>query len=271
MYGRILIDNITKNQWQAEWGLSIYLEYEGRKILLDAGTTGKFAENADEMGIDLSQVEFGVLSHAHFDHSDGLEDFFARNAKAAFYLREGAKEDCYSIQNWLEKKYIGIRQGYLERFKDRLIYVSGDYEIVPGVFLLPHKTPGLEEVGKQAGMYRKEKDGWKPDGFDHEQSLVFDTPKGLVIFNSCSHGGADTIIKETAATFPDKKLYAMIGGFHLFRSPDEAVYEFAGRVRDTGIEKIYTGHCTGDRAMEILKEELGEKVQQIYTGLEILL
>ena len=57
-------------------------------------------------------------------------------------------------------------------------------------------------------MYLKEKRRWRPDSFSHEQSLVFDTPDGLVIFNSCSHGGADTIIREVTATFPDKKVKA---------------------------------------------------------------
>ena len=98
---------------------------------------------------------------------------------------------------------------------------------------------------------------------------MFDTEKGLVIFNSCSHGGADNIIKEVAATWPDKHICAYIGGLHLFRSPDEEVYEFARRVRETGIKKIYTGHCTGERAMEILKEELGNVIEELYTGLEI--
>ena len=72
MKAKVLVDNITKNQWRAEWGLSIYIEYNGHRILLDTGTTEAFAENADQMGVRLEDVEFGVLSHAHYDHSDGL-------------------------------------------------------------------------------------------------------------------------------------------------------------------------------------------------------
>ena len=269
MYARVLVDNLTKNQWKAEWGLAVYIEYDGHKFLLDTGTTDMFAGNADAMGISLAEIEFGVLSHAHFDHSDGLAEFFARNKKADFYLRQGTKENCYSRRNLLFKKYIGIHHGYLEQFKDRITYVSGDYELIPGAVLVPHKTPGLEKVGKQAGMYVRSGMRWKPDNFAHEQSLVFDTEKGLVIFNSCSHGGADVIIREVEKTYPGKHIYAMIGGFHLFRSTDQEVRAFAGRVRDTGIERICTGHCTGERAMEILKEELGERAEQLYTGFEI--
>ncbi|MBP3926423.1 MAG: MBL fold metallo-hydrolase, partial [Clostridium sp.] len=77
------------------------------------------------------------------------------------------------------------------------------------------------------------------------------------------------IIRETEQTWPGKKIYALVGGLHLFRSSDEEVRALAVRVKDLGIEKIYTGHCTGARAMELLEEELGDVVEQIYTGMEI--
>ena len=87
--------------------------------------------------------------------------------------------------------------------------------------------------------------------------------------NSCSHGGADNIIKEIEATFPGKQIYAILGGFHLFRMPDDRVKAFAERLRELNVQKIYTGHCTGRRAYEILHNVLGEKVEQMHTGMEI--
>ncbi|MFQ9410234.1 MAG: hypothetical protein ACLR1T_03180 [Evtepia gabavorous] len=60
-------------------------------------------------------------------------------------------------------------------------------------------------------MYRKVGDQWLPDDFSHEQSLVFSTPKGLVIFNSCCHGGADNIVREVADTFPGQPISAIVG------------------------------------------------------------
>ena len=118
-------------------------------------------------------------------------------------------------------------------------------------------------------MYVKIRGQFQPDAFEHEQSLVFDTADGLVVFNSCSHGGADNIIREVQNTWPDKHIKAYIGGLHLFRSTDEEVYAFAKRVKETGIKRIFIGHCTGDRAMEILREELGDVVHELYTGLEM--
>ena len=43
----------------------------------------------------------------------------------------------------------------------------------------------------------------------------------------------------------------------------------AERIKKLGIEKIYTGHCTGKKAFEILKAELGEKAEQLHVGLVI--
>ena len=72
--------------------LSIYVEYQGHAILLDTGASDRFARNADTLGIDLSTVSFGVLSHAHWDHGNGMGTFFARNPTAPFYLRQGCGE-----------------------------------------------------------------------------------------------------------------------------------------------------------------------------------
>ena len=274
----ILTDNIEYRDFQAEWGLSILIEHEGYRILLDTGETGLFAENAAKMGLDLAEVDCSVLSHAHSDHANGFDVFFALNQKAPLYVRAGAAENCYKpAQEDAEKaegtevtdgmEYIGIRKGCLETYRGRIRFAEGELELMPGVWLLPHTTPGLEKIGQRAALYVKIGAQYLPDSFRHEQSLVFDTPKGLIIFNSCAHAGADNIIREVSARFPGRKLYAMIGGFHLFVMTDEEVRAFAERLRDTGIEHVITGHCTGSAAMPILKEVLGERAEQMHAGM----
>ncbi len=264
---KVLIDNISQSEMLCEWGLAIYIEYNGKKILLDTGTTGDFVKNADLLGIDVADIDFGVLSHAHYDHSDGMPSFFERNKKAVFYLRGGADENCYkSTDDGYE--YIGIKKGILTAYADRICYAKDDFKLDEGIYLIPHKTEGLDKIGKEACMYVKSGENYEVEEFSHEQSLVFETEKGLVIFNSCSHGGADNIIREIEATFEGKRIYVIIGGFHLFRTDDDGVYKFAERLEDTGINKIYTGHCTGERAIEILKEKLGDRVQAFYSGFE---
>ena len=186
-----------------EWGLSVYVEYEGHKVLLDTGASHLFAKNANVMGVSLSQVDIGVLSHAHYDHANGMAKFFKANSGAPFYLRKGAAENCYHTGKLLGRftyhYYIGIHKGWLERFADRIRFVEGIAEIAPGITLVPHSTPGLERIGEMAHLSVKENGKYRYDSFDHEQSLVFDTPQGLFIMNSCSHAGADNIVKEIEA------------------------------------------------------------------------
>ncbi len=266
----VLVDNLTKGTLVAEWGLSIYIEYQGHKILLDTGASDRFARNAEALGIDLGKVEFGVLSHAHYDHADGMGAFFARNADACFYLREGAGENCYG-KRWIFHKYIGIHRGFLKKYRDRLVFTKDSCRLIPGVNLLAHHTEGLEAYGEQNHLYIRQNGRYRADSFEHEQSLILDTKEGLVICSSCSHGGADNIIQEVVTAYPDKKIHAMIGGFHLYHTSSEDIRTLAGRIRTTGIRKIYTGHCTGQPAFEVLKEELGDQVCQLYTGLEIII
>lgn len=269
MIVKVLIDNITKNDLVSEWGLAFHIEYEGEQILLDTGASGSFAENAEKMGVKLDEISYGVLSHAHYDHADGMPTFFYKNKKASFYLRQGTGENCHGKKNRFFYKYNGIGKGILTTYSDRIQYVEGDHELLPGVYLIPHKTLGLEEIAKKVDLYVKENGKMFPDDFAHEQSLVFDTKKGLVIFNSCSHGGPDNIIREIETTFPEKEICAYVGGLHLYKSSVEEVKALAERIKETGIRKIITGHCTGDEAFEILKRELGDIIEQMYTGMEI--
>lgn len=265
----ILIDNITHSDLAAEWGLSIWIEYDEKKILLDTGAGALFAENAEKLGLSLEDVDFGVLSHAHYDHADGMDAFFEKNETAPFHLCHGALEDCYGKKdNGYE--YIGIRQGLLTEFADRIRYTTGMTSPLPGVTLLPHLSPNAKEIAekaRQGNLYRKVKDHLVYDDFSHEQSLIFSTQKGLVIFNSCCHAGADRIICEVAEAFPGEPIFAIVGGFHLYETPEDEVAAFAKRLAETGVQKIVTGHCTGEPAFLILKEILGDKVQQMASGL----
>jgi len=261
----VIVDNVGNDYLKGEWGLSILVEHSDKKILADVGGSELFAKNLIELGFDIRNIDFATLSHAHYDHANGMERFFQDNESAKFYLRDTTGEDCY-LKYWVFHKYIGIPKGIVSEYSDRIQFVSGDYELCDGAYLVPHKTDGLEKIGKREKMYRKTTKGWKPDNFSHEQSLVLDTDKGLVIINCCSHGGVINIINEVKATFPEKKVYGLIGGFHLFNKQDDEIIELAKEIKNTGIEYVCTGHCTKQRAYDILKGELSERLDQLKVG-----
>jgi len=264
----VIVDNTGTENVPGEWGLSILAEHNGKKILADTGASELFAGNMENLGFHVRDVDYGTLSHAHYDHANGIPKFFKENDHAKFFIRETTAPDCY-FKKFFIKKYIGIPKTMLSDYADRIEIVSGDYELCEGAYLIPHKTAGLSSVGKREMMYRRTAKGWIPDDFSHEQSLVLDTEKGLVIINCCSHGGTVNIINEVKATFPDKKIYGLIGGFHLFNKPDKEVRRVAKEINATGIEYVCTGHCTKDKACAIMKEELGGKFESLRVGLEI--
>lgn len=146
--------------------------------------------------------------------------------------------------------------------------MTGKYKLYENVYLIPHTTKGLETIGAANKMYIRDGRRWRPDDFAHEQSLVIEEEDGLIIFNSCSHGGADNIINEVSKLF-EKPAKMMIGGFHIFQKGETEIRQLAEKIKATGVKKIYTGHCTGGRAFRILQQELGDMEEQLKVGLVI--
>jgi len=264
----VISDNIENEGLKGEWGLAMIVEYNGKKLLIDTGASELFATNMKELGFDIADIDYAALSHAHYDHANGMPRFFRDNTKAKFYLREAAVENCYHKRRFF-RIYIGIPKHMNRDYPDRIQYVTGDYKLDEGIYLIPHKTSGLDAIGKREKMYQKTKGGWMPDDFSHEQSVVLDTDKGLIIINCCSHGGAVNIINEIKETFPDKHIYGIIGGFHLFNKSADEIKAVANNLLDTEIDFVCTGHCTKDRAYGILKEYLGDKLCQLHVGLKM--
>ena len=261
MQATVLTDNSPVGEYRGEWGLSLLIEYGDTRFLLDTGASPLFAENAEKLGVDLSTVDIGVLSHAHYDHSGGLRTFFEKNRTAPFYLRAGAKENCYRREG-LFFSYNGIRRGTLSEYASRLQYADGLTCIAQGAYLLP--SPPSD--GRRVGLYRRRGLRFFPDDFSHEHSLVLKAGDGLAVFSGCTHCGADQLLCAVQRAFPDQPVRVLVGGLHLFRSSRREVEDFAARLDQLGLSRLVTGHCTGDAAFAVLKQCLGERAAQLRCG-----
>lgn len=244
----VLMENRSPDSLLHEHGLSLHIGYRGRSYLLDGGSSGRFVQNAASLGIDLAGVDAAALSHGHFDHADGLIAFCEVNSRAKLYARPAVRAPQYA-----SGAFIGVDPALFERFGNRFAFAEGPRELAPGLHLVP-------------------------DTVAHEQSLVAETPQGLVVMNSCCHAGAGYIVTDILARFPGQRVYALLGGFHLMGSGGVKTLGAApGIVKnlahwladELGVERIYTGHCTGAPAFSLLKEELGDKLESLQTGNQI--
>lgn len=276
---KVLIENTTDSDLQCEHGLSLYIEYKNKRILLDAGSTERFAENAKQMGVDLAAVDMAFLSHGHYDHSGGFGALVRENKSAPVYAMEQVIGGYYSTSGG-NLHGIGIPAEVMRCLKERFAFVTGVTEVAQGITLVPHNTPGLEQIGERAGLYVQKGSALNsdmvPDDFAHEMSLVLETDRGLVIFNSCSHGGVQNIIAEVKRALPGKKLYAYVGGLHMkgrqngaeicIFTPEE-VAALADTIRGEGIEVLLTGHCTGEPGLVLLEKHLeAGQIVRMCTG-----
>jgi len=269
----ILIENLGPETLACEHGLAVHIRYKGHSILLDAGSSGAFADNARTLGVDLAGVELAVLSHGHYDHADGMRAFFEENDSAPVYIRKGARGAYYSMRAGTPK-FVGIHRDICRDYAERFVEVEGIRSLMDGVWLVDNPAP---ECGTERAQHLYEKvgeDQFKEDSFAHEHSLVLEGENGLVVFNSCSHAGVANITDHIVRTFPDKPIAAFLGGFHMMGatgtdsincSPDY-VRTVADRLRRLNIGRIYTGHCTGMPGYELLKEQLGDCLYYMKTG-----
>ncbi len=261
----VLVDNVAAAPLAGEWGLSILIEADDRTILLDTGASGLFAQNAETLGIDLAKVDTGVLSHAHYDHADGMTAFFSLNHSAPFLIREGSCENCFGIKEG-DLRYLGIRHGPLDGYDARIQYVSGVYEICDGIWLVPHRKADYSAIALRNDLYTVDREERLPDDFAHEQSLVIETGRGLVVFNSCSHTGMTNILKDVSGFMDRRDVCAYVGGLHLYKMTDAELDALSAEIKSTSVEHIFTGHCTGDHAFGFLKERLGAWIEQFSSG-----
>ena len=237
-----LVENTTiEESIGAEHGLSLYIEYNEYKILFDMGQTDLFLKNAEKLGIDLSAVDIAVLSHGHYDHGGGLEEFLKINDHAPVYISRYAFEPYYHGKN----KYIGLDTKLKE--SKRIRFTEGITGIREGVTLFHcNEKTGKYDFGS-FGLTVKREDEYIPDNFLHEQYMLVEENGKKVLFSGCSHKGILNIVEWFE---PD----ILVGGFHFSKMPlDDMLKKYANDLNQFKTE-YYTCHCTGTEQFTYMKQ-----------------
>jgi 7,8-dihydropterin-6-yl-methyl-4-(beta-D-ribofuranosyl)aminobenzene 5'-phosphate synthase len=257
---------------QPEHGLSFYIEINGHVYLSDAGKSDVFADNAVRLGLDLAKVDAVVISHHHHDHGGGLVRFLKENGRARVYLRESHTEDFVADSPPDPLRYIGLNKALFNDHHERIEMISDNQEVAPGLHLLtdiPDQFPKPEgdihlQVLRQDG-------GLQPDEFKHEIATVIEGQSGLVLLTGCAHQGVLNMLVAAKKAFPDKPIQAVVGGFHLHHEDLGVVKQVGESLLGENIPLIYSGHCTGNKAMCLLEAGLGNRFQKLFTGRVIVL
>jgi 7,8-dihydropterin-6-yl-methyl-4-(beta-D-ribofuranosyl)aminobenzene 5'-phosphate synthase len=242
----ILYDAFGKSsKMEKDWGYSALLEYGGKRILFDTGNNPEiFARNVKAAGVDLTRLDFVVVSHRHLDHTAGLTHLLKVNPTVKIY----APKDAFGVFGSALPGKFYRRQDSLPqemRYYDghpedtltfgtawpggNFVTVDSAMEVAPGVHLvsLVSETVGTKEL--------------------RELSVAIETPEGMVVVAGCSHPGIERIVE--AARRIDGQVHMVFGGFHLPTATDQDVDRIARALRDTHrVERIAPGHCTGEPA-----------------------
>ena len=272
----VLIDNNPdpEGKFLTEHGVSIYFEADGLKWLFDVGASPAFAINARKMGIDIRKVDYLILSHAHRDHTGGLDYFLLKNKKARVVMAPLESGELFI--SYRKNIYHNITMDYsvIRDHADRFDFANTDLQLSPNVALVRY-IPVIEPLPKaNCLLFQSDEFGEKPDDFNHEVALTVKTSKGIVVFSGCSHHGLLNILHAATQNSKDEKVIAIIGGTHLLDSDDysqfETTDEISGIVKEISLRhsevKIITGHCTGVAAQQIFKESINHRFQLFHSG-----
>ena len=132
----VLSDNRSSDSHlSTEHGLSILLETEQHKILLDTGASDLFIRNAGQLGIDLSDVDYVFISHGHSDHAGGLRYFMEHNQKAKVIVSPDAMGGKFFSKRG---NLHNITTEWPEIDDDRLISIDQTCEIAEGLHAIAH-------------------------------------------------------------------------------------------------------------------------------------
>ena len=225
----ILYDNYTYAEGtKPDWGFACLIEDSQKTILFDTGAKGDILmHNIKALNVDISKIDLIVISHNHWDHTGGLKSVLNKNSNLKVYMPFSTPDT--------DKDLISETGATVMIEKE-------PKEILDGVYL-------TGEMGDEI----------------KEQSLILDTPQGLIVITGCSHPGIVNILKQVKNIL-NKKIHLVFGGFHLHRHSEKEVNNIIGEFKKLGVEQCGCSHCTGDEAIEIFSKAYAENFIRIGTG-----
>jgi 7,8-dihydropterin-6-yl-methyl-4-(beta-D-ribofuranosyl)aminobenzene 5'-phosphate synthase len=268
-----LSENTAQLGFLGEWGLSILVETETAKVLLDTGLSISAVYNADLIGIDLSTIDTIVLSHAHGDHTGGLRDVLRRVRKQVQVI---AHPDI-----WIPKYVV---YGEMSRYAG-IPYAREDLESLGASFNLTKKpfeisgdimttgeiemTTDYETIDDR--LFVKRANNMVPDPLADDLAIVVRTTEGLILITGCAHRGIVNTVRQVQKLTRGEYIHTIIGGTHLMVASPERIEKTANELKGLGLQRLGVSHCTGFSASAALAKEFSEVFFLNNAGTQITL
>ena len=268
----ILYDAIGKSpELKHGWGYSALIEYGGKRILFDTGgRLNDFAANVATLGVDLTRLDFVVLSHRHGDHTSGLHHVLKMNPKVKIFTPAEQQNfhtpSAPGLLNMIKRRVDSAPED-MHYFDGKYPQQVGSDSPWPDANFVQIRTPTEVLPGFWLFSTVSDVTGTKEM---NEISMAVKTPQGLVVIVGCSHPGVEKILE--AAVKIEPRVYSVFGGFHLAETADAEVTSLVTRFRDTWkFERVAAGHCTGEFAFSEFSRIYGAKYDRAVVGAAIAL
>ncbi len=266
-----LSENTAGNNAIGEWGLSMLVEADGKKILFDTGAGTAAMMNVNRWGLDITDIDAIVLSHGHYDHTGGLHDVLQRTGPKDIYAHPDVWASKYGSLDGSPPRFIGIPHR-----REGLEALGATFHLSKGPQKLSSNITTTGEVPMQNDYevieaYLKYKDGGelKHDPFNDDLSLVIDTDFGLVVVLGCAHRGIINNLRQAQKVTGKEHIYAAIGGTHLVHASQERLELTGVALLEMGVEYVGVSHCTGFNAAAYLSNLFGDRFFQNNAGTKL--
>jgi len=250
----VLTDNYPGAFTPAEHGLSYLIEFDGKRILFDAGQSDMFLKNAETMKVNMANIDIVILSHGHFDHGNGLS-----------FLSGGSlicHPGCF-VKRFRQRDhtYIGLKNSGDELSRIFNLNTSAEPFKITDKIIFPGEIPRLTDFESQSTSFIFE-DG-TPDFVMDDSALILIMAEGLFIVTGCGHAGIVNTLEHAKKITGLGNIYGVMGGFHL-KEIDIQTKMTIKYLKENNVRHILPSHCTELPALSVFYENFG--IRQIKTG-----
>lgn len=255
-----LTENIANSGVLAEWGLSVFIESEGSRVLLDTGQSISAAYNAKLLGVDLHGIDKLTLSHGHYDHTGGMKDILALTGPVDVVAHPDMWDAKYVVYGDYQR-YIGIpfKRDELEALGAHFQLTKEPVWITENI-VTTGEIPMINDYEQiDFGMFVKNGDTFVPDQILDDLALGIKTEAGLVVILGCGHRGIINTVHHLIDITGEQRVHCILGGTHLITANEERLVKTVAALREIGVKKLGVSHCTGFKASCWLANEFPEE------------